>query len=320
MFINRIAFKQLVAGILTRIPYVNRIILKRFYKNTGGTIDADYCLLVWGKHIDLLLKNNWKPKCKSVLELGPGDSLGVGIVAVLSGVKSYCAVDVLSYDVISKSILVLNQLKGIIESGQTIEENEKIKPHFDSTAEWVNKFLINLRQNEDLKLLFSKIELDLNNLFDTNYKCNYIKYLPLDKYLTSSDGRFDLIFSQSVLEYIGELVPAFQKMHVQLNSNGWISHEVDLSCMRTSDRWDGHWSYPNWLWKIMKGKRPFFINRFTCDFYSKELEKSIWRNVKFLSYKKAIQTPKNELAKDYKILEDETLQTASIYFIAQKAY
>ena len=40
-----------------------------------------------------------------------------------------------------------------------------------------------------------------------------------------------------------------------------MTHQIDYRCHETATEWNGHWKYPKWLWKIMKGRRKWFINR-----------------------------------------------------------
>jgi len=60
----------------------------------GSTSSAAYCYAVWMRHLVALSEAGLLARVPtSVAELGPGDSIGVGLAGILSGVRSYVAVD-----------------------------------------------------------------------------------------------------------------------------------------------------------------------------------------------------------------------------------
>ena len=60
-------------------------VLHAGYKGAVGHTTGAYCYSVWLRHLTIITKAvpNFAPKV--VVELGPGDSLGLGCAALLSG-------------------------------------------------------------------------------------------------------------------------------------------------------------------------------------------------------------------------------------------
>ena len=85
--------RQLATGILSYVPGMNNFLLRR----TGGTESARYCYSVWLRHLIMAYKNGLKSHPQIIAELGPGDSLGMGLAALLSGAELYYAFDVVRY-------------------------------------------------------------------------------------------------------------------------------------------------------------------------------------------------------------------------------
>ena len=56
---------------------------------TGGADRARYCYAVWLRHLVALAEAGVPFQPEVVLELGPGDTVGVGIMALLTGAKEY---------------------------------------------------------------------------------------------------------------------------------------------------------------------------------------------------------------------------------------
>ena len=61
-------------------------------KNTGR-----YCYSIWLRHLVKAHENGFNTLPMNVAEFGPGDSLGIGFAALLSGSSKYIAFDAVSY-------------------------------------------------------------------------------------------------------------------------------------------------------------------------------------------------------------------------------
>ena len=70
---------QLLFGISTFIPGVYKWRSKK--TGSGGAYSAKYCYSVYLRHMVMVKKSNLNTSPKVVAELGPGDSLGVGLMA-----------------------------------------------------------------------------------------------------------------------------------------------------------------------------------------------------------------------------------------------
>ena len=71
--------KHLIKGVVKSLPGID--IVYNFHQNTGGTDSVRYCYSVWLRHLVLAYENGYKKIPERVAELGPGDSLGIGLSA-----------------------------------------------------------------------------------------------------------------------------------------------------------------------------------------------------------------------------------------------
>src|SRR5512146_618326 len=99
--------KSLVKGLLTNIPGVEPLLRQR---SAGVPQSASYAYWVWMKHLTRLWENGLRTIPETVAELGPGDSLGVGLAAMLCGTRCYYALDVQEYANPAANLLMLDQL------------------------------------------------------------------------------------------------------------------------------------------------------------------------------------------------------------------
>ena len=85
--------KQLVFGLATWVPGFFSILARP----TGGSSSVRYCYSVWLRHLVFARKHGLPRLPRVIAELGPGDSLGVGLAALVSGAEKYYALDVFRY-------------------------------------------------------------------------------------------------------------------------------------------------------------------------------------------------------------------------------
>ena len=105
--------KPIAKGALTFLPGVPRVLNM---VGTGGTNSAEYCYDLWLKHVTLLWENGMRTEPTTVAELGPGDSLGTGLAAVLSGADRYFALDIVAHSNPESTLTVFEDLVELFRS------------------------------------------------------------------------------------------------------------------------------------------------------------------------------------------------------------
>ena len=88
--------RMIIEGLFSHIPGFSKFGLNGKVI-TDYRLPASYYYSVWLRHLVMLHKNGWKSIPSSVAELGPGQSIGTGIAALLSGASSYYALDVVKF-------------------------------------------------------------------------------------------------------------------------------------------------------------------------------------------------------------------------------
>src|SRR5258706_2920262 len=92
---KRILYARGTRRVIRRSPLLSAAIMRsvrvvdRERTNTGGTDNARYCYSVWLRHLAHVRAAGLAANPASVLELGPGASIGVGLAALLSGSSTY---------------------------------------------------------------------------------------------------------------------------------------------------------------------------------------------------------------------------------------
>jgi hypothetical protein len=92
-----------------QLPPVRRRLAKRSL-GTGGTDQGRYCYSVWLRHLVCAKSNGLNIDPKVVAELGPGDSVGIGLAALLTGAEQYYAFDVVAHANTRRNLAVFEEL------------------------------------------------------------------------------------------------------------------------------------------------------------------------------------------------------------------
>jgi hypothetical protein len=262
----------ILKGALTFVPGLYTLLSKG---RTGGTDSAYYCYGVWLKHMSFLFQNgmNRMPDC--IAELGPGDSIGVGLAALLSGVRKYYALDVVRFANAERNLVIFDQLVELFTS--RARRPTKGWPDFDHLLD-SNLFPSSILTNSvlDESLAPERVSAIRNAITESNVpgRPGFIEYLvPWESHAQLSRGTMDLIISHSVLEHVTNLETTYRDLAFYLRAGGWMSHQVDFGSHGIDKVWNAHWSYSDLVWKVVVGRRPFLINREPCSRHMELLRK-----------------------------------------------
>lgn len=307
--------KLLIHGIITLIPGMSEFRLHR----TGGTDSARYCYSVWLRHLAMAKKNGLNQYPKVVAELGPGDSLGIGIAALISGSEKYYAFDVVEYANIEQNLKIFDELVKLFQNKTPIpgeDEFPKVKPYLEEYNFPEDIFdediLSKTLDNSRLKKIRESIADPLSEDSIIKYKAPWYDSDIVEK------NSVDMIYSQAVLEHVDKLQDAYKSMFEWLKPTGFISHEIDFKCHGTSEQWNGHLGYSDFMWKLIRGGKPYLVNRLQfsthIDYLKRENFELVYSNRGTLKS----DLTKKDLAKRYQKISDEDLITSDAFLQAVK--
>lgn len=304
--------KALLSGLSTYVPWYDH---KGF---TGGTDSARYCYSVWLRHLVLgarFAKISSIPKV--VAELGPGDSIGIGLAALLSGAERYFALDLVRYSGLKKNLEVFDELTSMFADRLPIPDDSEfpsLYPRLDCYD--FPKHLIGDNQlrksltSERLAAIRSSIELSESERSMVSYKAPWNVPDVID------DASVDFIFSQAVLEHVDDLASVYAAMRKWLNVDGIMTHQIDFKCHGKANAWNGHWTYSDFLWKIMVGRRAYLLNRQPHSVHVKLIEQSGFRILEDTVVRSDSRLRKEQLASRFRGLSDDDITTSGAFIVA----
>jgi hypothetical protein len=265
-----IELKPVVKGIAMMVPGAHRLLPRR---GGGGTASADYCYGVWLKHLTLLWQSGMREMPRAVVELGPGDSLGTGLCALLSGAERFYALDVLEHSSTERNLRVFDEL--VERFAARAPRPNKGWPDFDELL-GATRFPEHILTEERLaKALAPERIAAIREAIARPDPASdiMVRYVvPWNDVGVLPKGSIDLIYSHTVLQHVADVPAALACCAAWLREGGWMSHQMSFISHGITREWNGHWQYPDWLWKIIAGARPYLINRHPASAQLRMLE------------------------------------------------
>ena len=295
--------------------------------SNANTVDdlARYCYTIWLRHLSILYKNGFTKIPNTIAELGPGDSIGTGLAGLVCGAKKFYALDVVEHTNIKNNISVFDELVTLFAKHSTIPDDNEFPLVLPRLSSY--NFPSEIFTNNDLEKLLdkSRIEYLRSELVGMEEKKNSIQYMcPWNDPKIIENDSVDVVFSQAVLEHVRDLNHTYESMYRWVKKGGCISNQIDFESHGLSDEWNGHWSFSDLTWKLIKGNRPYLINR---EPLSKHLEAAQDAGFKIISvlpvktfssdtYTGTIR--RANLTKKFKNISEEDFTTTSAHILARK--
>ncbi|HVP58638.1 MAG TPA: methyltransferase domain-containing protein [bacterium] len=309
--------RSVVKGLLTFVPFLRGPLTRQ---GPGGAGSAVCCYEVWLKHLTLLSANGLRSVPNAMLELGPGESLGVGLAAMLSGVNHYSALDAAEYAKKTSDLRMLEELVALFRARAPRPLTGW--PNYDAYLD-KDLFPSHILTHDLLKGTVS--EARVAQIRDALASPNSpggavsIRYIaPWSDENVVPRESVDLILSQSVLEHVDDLRSTYRDLYLWLKPGGMMSHQIDFSAHTLSKEWNGHWACSDLLWKILVGKRPYLLNRQPCSVHTELMKSNGFEIVCDLKYRRTDGIRRSQLAARWRDLSDDDLTCGGAFIQAKK--
>jgi hypothetical protein len=128
----------------------------------------------------------------------------------------------------------------------------------------------------------------------------------------------DMVFSQAVLEHVDGLPEVYRAMYEWLKPGAFMSHQIDLKCHGSAHGWNGHWAYSDFMWKLVRGKDVWLINREPYSTHVALMTQAGFRIVGEQLVKSASTVKRAQLAPKFRAIPDSDLETTDAFVQAIK--
>jgi SAM-dependent methyltransferase len=264
--------RPLLGGVKSLAPGVD-------FRGSGGTTSARYCYAVWLRHLALLAPHWDGASGARVVELGPGDTVGVSLAALLSGAEEATALDAVAHASPARNEEIFAELVALFRAGAAPPGDDEFPdvrpraPGLRSLGQVVDGAAVHAALAPDR---LARVAADLA-LPAGGAGAVHLHYHAPWHPDAVPPGSADLVLSQAVLEYLRHdargggdrndpLAEAFATMHRWLRPGGLMSHQIDLSAP-FGPEWNAHWAVGDATWALIVGRRPHYENRVPLSGY-----------------------------------------------------
>lgn len=215
-------------GLATYIPGAR----KYFCSSSGGTVSSRYCYSVWMRHLIKAHEASLNSRLNKIAELGPGDSLGIGLCAVLCGAKDYYALDTKPHAnsernkrILEELVMMLNRREAIPDKTEFPFISPSLKKHSFPHHILTDEILIDSFNPDRLAAIHKAIDTTRST------KGVHIAYVApwQGVSLYESGGALDMVLSQAVMEHVEQVDATYAALYEWLRPGGFMSHTIDYN-------------------------------------------------------------------------------------------
>jgi hypothetical protein len=211
--------------------------------------DAAFCYSVFLRHYSHAAPHFKHSVPDVVAELGPGTSFGVGLCALICGAELYYALDFADHTNPTINLRVFDALVEMFRERRPLSRNDTI---FPVPAAWEYPSDLVMSNDDRLEAIREDVVKRSNK---------FIRVAAPWSNVQIPGGTIDWLWSHAVLEHVDDLEHTWKSCASWLARDGVMTHSIDYQCHSLTKHWDGHWSITDLAWKILRGRRPYLINR-----------------------------------------------------------
>ena len=290
------------------------------YKGTGGTVTSAYCYSVWLRHLSIIKRSIPDFRAEVMVELGPGDSIGMGIAALLTGATRYVGLDVLEHANTEGNLRILDELAVLFREHARIPDEKAFPRQFPRLKDYaypdfLDQETINQRLTEGYLA-------GLRRAIREPGSDPRVRYLAPWTPASVDPGSANLVISQVTLQDMDhtqsrdDLRANLAIMAGWLCKGGVMSHQVDFSCPGGTP-WNHHWQFSDFTWRLVRGNRPYYVNRAPFSEY-KSLFNEYGFDVVGVEPVTREGLKRTQVAPRFQKLPDEDYETTAALLVAVK--
>ncbi len=288
-------------------------------RQTGGSLSGRYCYAVWMRHATRAAQAGaWHPP-RVVAELGPGDSIGTGLAALLTGVHTYIALDLVPFASRETNLDVFEEILDLVGRRSPIPDDAEfpeLRPRLRSYA-----FPDYLWSPDALRAALhpDRISAIRAELRGETTAAPFLRYAaPWTHADIVAPASVDMVFSQAVFEHVDDFATGYAASASWLHKDGFATHTLDFKSHNLTHLWNGHLAIGPLRWKLLRGKRPYLLNRASLSDHLEALQNAGFRVGSVERYQRIDGVKKAELDRRFAEWSDDDLATSEAFICALK--
>jgi hypothetical protein len=312
--------KPILTGLLSYIPGVYT-----HFNQGPNPSTPELCYGIGFKHL-CLMQVQGAAFPNKLAEVGPGRSVGSGVLALLLGAEHYVGLDVVPFaQLAGEADAWVDAMVSLLRRRASLPNADgfpSLRLYLDDAGFPLlvsNEMLANALNPARIAAVRACLSnLQVNRPSRADGLCMEYR-VPWEGAALDLHQTMDAVFSHSVMQHVPDPGRAYGYVAYMLKPGGFTSHQIDCGCLGMSDIWNGHWAYPAWLWKIALGRKPFLINRLPHSAHLKLMQEAGLALRADLTSVRTDGLPALKLAREFRNLGEDA-QIAGAVLIAQKPF
>lgn len=241
-------------------------------------------------------------------ELGPGDSFGIGLSALLSGAEEYYALDAKAHATVERNVAMLAEIVELFARREPVPDTSEF-PNIYPPVEPV-RFPEDILTPALLARTLSRARVaEIRRALRGEQVGKGIRIQYVAPWRNSSivpPSSLDMAFSQAVLEHVDDLPAVYDELSRLVKRGGFMSHVIDYKSHGITHDWNGHWTLSDTIWRIIRGRRPYLINRWAHSQHVKAIREAGFELITELK-RRAPGLPRANLATRFRDLTEDDI-------------
>lgn len=263
--------KSVVKGAITFIPGSQYFLDKKKKKSIHSGSDALFSYSLWLSNLSFLKENSIQPDFSRVAEIGNGGSLGIAFCAILTGADKYFSFEFRENIDFLEQIQLLERISLLFDKSEPIHHYERINIRISDYSFPEDEVLPIIQR----KRLVKQLKQDLQNELVGSDLISLINNWEIQSPLNITYG-----FSRAVMEHVNDPKYIYQKIYTHLVVGALMLHDIEFHSHGITVKTNGHYKISLPLWKIIHGKREFYLNRFMFDDHMNSIKKCGFKYLK----------------------------------------
>ena len=310
-------FLYVLSGLMTYVPG-----LLRFLSEPCFAEAPRYNYSVWLRHLVTAHRYGLNTVPKAIAELGPGNSLGVGLSGMLSGANRLFALDVVNYTSVERNLAVFEQLAEMFRRREGIPDEREFPSLWPTLNSYEFPSEILTEERMDTALRPERLNAIRAAICQRDTAGHIVIQYQSPWWASEviQHDAVDMVLSQYVLEHVDQLDKTYAAISQWLRPGGISSQVVDFSCHNLVEPWNGHWRYGPTTWQLIRGKKPYLLNRVPCSRHLELLNINGLSIVDVLRGKAKSNMQRQSLAPVFRKLSEDDITTRCAYILAKKPF
>jgi len=229
-------------------------------RKTGGSVSARYCYSVFLRHLCLLHSCGLPTRYDSIGELGPGDTIGISLMGLLLGARRIEALDVVRYANNTRNARILTDLIALLRERAPIPDEREFPEVYPRLPDYGFPSFLD-EAGGSAATDSRRLEAIEAALRGERSEIGIHYYVPWQECWARASPGVALVISQAALEHVEDIEAVHRSLAAGLRIGGLVSHVIDFKSHDMTAHWDGHLQYGNLTWRLVKGRRPYLLNR-----------------------------------------------------------